>query len=236
VFSKLDFKITFTSYIRLDLLYSLKEMAHVLKESGLVSAACGVETIDPDIAKSIGKGLHPQKQIDLMRELKDGQWKNIVTASGWIIGFPSETKQSITDFSKWVLSEDNPFNMNSTTALNLRPPQLETLFLYRSDFDISYDAKGYEFYKDDMERLLWRLPKQDLDALWCRQMADDINAQRGNRSNDRFGIFTYPRMVNLGISEIDLQTKTPLQISKEYDIELLKRNFKINYIKGLMSL
>lgn len=236
VFSKLDFKITFTTYIRLDLLYSFKEMAHVLKESGLVSAVCGVETIDPDIAKSIGKGLHPQKQIELMRELKQDLWKNIVTSSGWIIGFPTETKKSIIDFSKWVISEDNPFNYNVVNPLNLRPPQLETLFLYRSEFDISYDTKGYEFFKDDMERLLWRLPNQDLDVLWCREIAAEIDKYKLSRPNSRWGIFNYPKMHNLGISEIDLQTKTPLQISKEYDIDLLKKNYKINYIKGLMSL
>jgi hypothetical protein len=236
VFSKLDFKITFTTYIRLDLVHSFKEMAHVLQESGLVSAVCGVETIDPDIAKSIGKGLHPQKQIDLMRELKQGLWKNIVTSSGWIIGFPNETKKSITDFSKWVISEDNPFNYNIVSPLNLRPPQLETLFLYRSEFDISYDTKGYEFFKDDMDRLLWRLPKQDLDVLWCRDVSAEINKHKLSRSNSRWGLFNYPRLHNLGISEIDLQTKTPLQISKEYDIDSLIKNYKINYIKGLMSL
>jgi len=238
VFSKLDFKITFTTYIRLDLIYSFKEMAHVLKESGLVSAVCGVETIDPDIAKSIGKGLHPQKQIELMRELKQSLWKNIVTSSGWIIGFPTETKKSILDFCKWVTSEDNPFNTYNVQPLLIRPPQLETLFLYRSEFDISYDTKGYEFYKDDMDRLLWRLPKQDLNLDWCKEVSAEIykNKFTINRSNDRYGLFSYPKMYNLGVSEIDLQTKTPLQISKEYDIEFLMKNYKTNYIKGLMSL
>ena len=59
----LPFKLEFMSYLRLDLLYSKPEQYQYLKDSGLVGCFFGIETLNHESGKCIGKGLHPDKII-----------------------------------------------------------------------------------------------------------------------------------------------------------------------------
>ena len=75
VYSKLPFKINFTTYARLDLMMRFPKTIDILKKSGLKSVVFGIETLNPKSAKSIGKGVDPNEQIEFIRRLKKDQWE-----------------------------------------------------------------------------------------------------------------------------------------------------------------
>jgi hypothetical protein len=241
VFSRLPFKISFSAYVRLDLINRFPETADILKDSGLKSAICGIETLDPVAAKLIGKGTNPQLLVDFMRGLKEDKWKNIISQSGWIIGFPSETKQSILNFIKWVYSDDNPFNDNSLHTLRMVPKEYKSRAFYLSDFDITFDQRGYEFKIDKNGKVYWSMKGKDLDEKWCSKLEQlysnmKINDKSSKRKNQRIGGFTYSQFINLGISEEALLTKTAGDIWNDYDIFKMIKEYDTNYIKKLMAL
>ena len=147
VFSKLPFKITWTSYLRLDLLMRLPEQLDYLRESGLRSAVFGIETINAKSAKIIGKGMPPMEQMSFLRDIKNNQWKNIMTSSGFIIGLPADNIDTARELDEFLDSDQNPLDHWSTNPLHLHPPHLrfDADLKMTSEFELNYEKYGYYF-------------------------------------------------------------------------------------------
>jgi len=106
VISTLPFKIKWGGYQRLDLYYSNPEMASIIQEIGCEQAIFGIETLNKKTGEAVGKGMHPDKVKELLKKLKN-QWKeNIHLSSGFIIGLPYETKESLKNLEIYLLSDD----------------------------------------------------------------------------------------------------------------------------------
>lgn len=108
VVTKLPFKIEFTAYARLELMDSNPDMAYMLKEMGIKSVEFGIETMNKQTGKYIGKQGDREKIQKTLNWLKS-VWKNdVYMAAGFIIGLPYENEDSIRETMKWLYSEDNP--------------------------------------------------------------------------------------------------------------------------------
>lgn len=108
VVSALPFKIKFSAYARLELMAANKEMPHILHEMGLKSVEFGIETMNPETGKHIGKQGNKEKIIPALHELKN-IWKNdVYMAAGFIVGLPYETEASIRETMNWLYSDNNP--------------------------------------------------------------------------------------------------------------------------------
>jgi len=106
VISTLPFKIKWGGYQRLDLYYTNSEMPSIIQEIGCEQIIFGVETLNKKTGEVVGKGMHPDKVKELLKKLKN-QWKdNIQLSSGFIIGLPYETKESLKDLETYLLSDD----------------------------------------------------------------------------------------------------------------------------------
>src|SRR5690606_28144943 len=76
MFNRLPFKIEYVAYLRHDLIQRYPEMADILKESGLKTAVFGIETLNYESGKIIGKGLPPEKTREMLQWLRDDKkWK-----------------------------------------------------------------------------------------------------------------------------------------------------------------
>jgi len=143
VCQRLPFKIEYVSYLRLDLIWRYPEMADLLRETGLKATAFGIETLNHEAGKIIGKGLHPEKVRETLHTLRDSKgWRNnILMFSGFIVGLPTETRDTV---NKWV-EELMDFNYP------LDAFQLNALFLgnnkHKSEFDLNYKDYGYWYDK-----------------------------------------------------------------------------------------
>lgn len=146
VTQKLPFKLEFGAYLRHDLIHRFPEQADLLLASGLKSALFGIETLNYQAGKSIGKGLHPEKTIELLNWLKyDKGWdKKILMSSGFIVGLPYENIDTVRKWSSQLMSKDFPLDSFIFQALSIVP---DARRLGKSEFELNYEKYGYYFDK-----------------------------------------------------------------------------------------
>lgn len=237
VFSRLPFKPTFSSYLRLDLMMRFPHTVELLKEIGIKSAVFGIETLNPRVAKMIGKGTDPAKQIQFLHDIKLSTWQDINIYSGFIMGFEGQTKKELLDFSDWLLGNDNPLNSWNTNSLGLYPVNPDTKInrLYASEFDITVDRSDYEFYRDGDGKKQWRMKSSGMTSEWVNSLVHEIDSVRHNRPLDRVSQFTYSRYINLGISHDKLTSLTTREIDEQEDVANKIEKMNRSYFKALLK-
>jgi radical SAM superfamily enzyme YgiQ (UPF0313 family) len=110
--------INFYSYLRYEILNRFPEQIKLLKELGLQSTMIGIESLNHESAKSVSKGIHPDKVKDILYNLKD-QWKDSVSIMGsFLIGLPGDTPDNL-DWTDWINTKDCPLDSFSMTSLHL---------------------------------------------------------------------------------------------------------------------
>jgi hypothetical protein len=151
---RLPFKIQYTCYLRHDLIYAKREMADILEETGLVGCQFGIETLNQRAGKAIGKGLAPEKTIELLYWLR-AKWGNkILTESNFLLGLPEDTMPEMEEWVETILKPDFPlhsWNLNATMVHYFSPSRKVQLKasndIYMSDLAFNSDKYGYIFPK-----------------------------------------------------------------------------------------
>lgn len=235
VYSKLPFKITFTTYLRLDLLITYPHTAEILKDSGLKSAIFGIETLNAQSAKAIGKGMNPMKQIEFLQKHRDTHFSGINLTSGWIVGLPYETKQTVLQFAKWLPSNDNPLDSSFYGSLKVRPDDLMEFRLYRSEFDMNY-SDYFDFYLNSKQEPHWKSKITDLDSEWCDQVCQMITRFLSKTTKTKIGDFNVSDYVNIGVPIEELTKLTSVEIRNKYDIGLIYKDRHKKYLNNLLNL
>lgn len=141
VFTSLPFKLKFVTYLRIDLLHAHREQIDLLYEMGLGSAFMGIETFNHEAAKSIGKGMHPDKIKDMLEELYYDRWKEEVSFTcSLIVGLPGETRETLYNTFEWM--KKHPFNDMWF------PLRLGVGTYWQSEFEKNYSKYGYTLDSD----------------------------------------------------------------------------------------
>ena len=102
--SKLSFKPNLTGFIRPDLMVSRRQDWPLLEAMGFWGHWYGVESFNHLSAKSIGKGMHPDKIKEGLLEVKKyfksrGKYKGSISV---IIGLPYETEETVRQGWDWL--------------------------------------------------------------------------------------------------------------------------------------
>jgi hypothetical protein len=229
MFTSLPFKPKFSAYLRVDLINKYPHQADIFTDMGLIGTYFGLETMQPDSAKSIGKGLHPNKVKDRLYWLRD-KWKNKVNiGAGFILGLPYDTEEYFNELLEWSLEEDNPIQQIQFYPLYLfNYPKGHRLVDYISEFSLNPEIYGYEF---DGNPIDWELKCQDLSYKKCGMIANEFNKKRGPLNHfSEFQMITY---LNMGVDLNDLYNLNTNRIIKKYNMELLNQQ-KINEYKSLL--
>ena len=144
VFAKLPFKLEFAAYLRHDLITRYPEMADLLKESGLKTAIFGIETLNHTAGKLIGKGLDPDRTKNTLKWLREEkEWAgNILMSSGFIVGLPTETKDTVSAWAEELLDYSYPLDSFILTPLFITPGAKR---ISKSEFELDYKKYGYRF-------------------------------------------------------------------------------------------
>ena len=106
VIMSLPFKITYTSYARLDLIWRFPEMRDMLLESGAVSIAFGIETMNESAGKKIGKGLGGNRVKEALAHCAETWQGKVVTSSQFIVGLPGEDEASVRNTLDYLVSDE----------------------------------------------------------------------------------------------------------------------------------
>jgi hypothetical protein len=139
VTQRLPFKIEYSSYIRVDLLHRYPEMIDLLKEIGLKGAMMGIETLNWETGKIIGKGLQPKKTIETLQLLREKWGDTIGTQGMFILGLPRQSYKDAIAMCERISAEDFPLH----EALFF-PLYFLTQARVKSAFDMDYESFGYK--------------------------------------------------------------------------------------------
>ncbi len=104
VAESLPFKIYYSGFIRLDMLRRFPTMAIKLKDSGLVGAFMGIETINDASGRAVGKGLGKERINEALWVLKEKWQQQVMVESGLILGLPHDTPDTKYQILEWLRS------------------------------------------------------------------------------------------------------------------------------------
>lgn len=89
---EIDFDLKFMCYSRIDLLHARPGSLDKMVEFGVRGMFLGIESLNPETSKLIGKGFTGDKLLNYLREVKEKYPKLHLTGS-YIIGLPKETTE-----------------------------------------------------------------------------------------------------------------------------------------------
>jgi radical SAM superfamily enzyme YgiQ (UPF0313 family) len=234
-FVTLPFKINLSGFFRLDLINRYPEQADIILDMGVNGVFFGIETFQPNRAKSIGKGLHPQKVLKALHWLHDDKWKGKVNiAAGIILGLPHDTLEYFEEFRELMMQPDFPIDNVQIYPLHLtnlvgdrRPGN------YLSEFALHPEIYGYKFpyINEGKESARWVLPSQNLSYTLVNEIAKQFNLLRA--PINKVGGFEMQKYVTIGISVEDLHKYTMNEIEQMYDIPDLNNKFFRKYREKL---
>jgi len=223
--TSLPFKIKFTTYLRLDLLYAHQEQVDMLYEMGLASPYFGIESLNQKSASSIGKGMNVNRAKDFLLELHHNRWKEqIPITCSFIVGLPHETKETVRNTYQWI--KDSPLN-----ALFF-PLSINTNSFYKSEFNTDYKKFGYK-----MEELTGYWENEHFNYNEAIAISDEFNNELMFK-NDYPSSWFLMTLLNHGYT-LEEATTTQIKdlnyskIFKERQRNIKKYKLKINNINTL---
>lgn len=168
VVDRLPFKFQFGTYLRLDLITAHPEQAALLKSNGLINGFFGVETLNHETGKIIGKGMHPEKLVDTLHWLREEAWSNEVTSFGsFILGLPRDTMATMEKWVERIIDPRFPLHDMMIQPLNMGRPELTRASRVDvSDLELNAEKYGYRW---PGENFMWH---NELDGTTYKGISD----------------------------------------------------------------
>lgn len=222
IFTSLPFKIKWTGYARPDLVIAHPHTLDLLSEAGCVALRFGIETFNPESAKAIGKGMHPDKIKNGLKWMIENS--DIQLGASFIAGLPYETKDSLKDMCDWLRDPDAPLHQKQLLVLNV--PRSEGM-KDKSKLMIDPDKYGYKDL-DPSNKYYMQWDNGNFDIYYAREVHRDIWKDLINQSvyisHDAF------RLYNIGY-DFDYIMNAKI---KEIKPEEKFKAFKETYVKKLL--
>lgn len=137
-------KFEFTSYIRAEILVTKPEMIPKLKNLGLNGYHVGIESLNHEARKVVGKGMDIERVLDAVRNLNQNSMAK--GHASFILGLPGDTED---DFFKWeeflLKNRDNLFRSWKYNPLGITRTQDGSAY---SDIEKDPARYGYTTYYD----------------------------------------------------------------------------------------
>jgi hypothetical protein len=224
----LPFKPNLSGFFRLDLINRFREQSDLILDMGVNGVFFGIETLHPESAKSIGKGLHPKKVLDTLSWLATDKWKGRVNIGGGIIlGLPHDTMDYFEELIEMVAKPDFPMHNVQFYPLHLNKiVPGKKLGLYVSEFNLNPEIYGYEF-SSERNHISWELPSQGLSYTLVNEIAKEFNITRF--PFQKIAGFEMQKYANIGISIDDLHNLNNFEITKKYNIIDLNEKWLAQY-------
>jgi radical SAM superfamily enzyme YgiQ (UPF0313 family) len=195
VLTNLPFKISYTSYARLDLIWKFPQMREMLLESGAKSLAFGIETFNETAGKKIGKGLGEKRIKETLNYCAE-TWKGkIITSSNFIVGLPGEDEASIRNTVEYLVSDECPLDVFGFLPLYIRSEHDG-----RGTSKMDQDPKKFGYV---IENKQWQ--SNDMNFQQAVNLVRSIYTDNRVLTKSKFAAATWiGRIINLGYSVEDI--------------------------------
>jgi len=207
IFEKLPFKINFTTYLRIDLIYRYPEMIDILLKSGLRGAFFGLETFNESARKKIGKGLSNDKLLQIIDRINKA-WKNeVIINDSFILGLPEETKQSILQWTEDILFKTKLFDDHCITIRPLWLTNWQNTF--KSEFERNLDKYNFKIPENG-----WEWSNDTTSYNECTELSNVI-MQKVNSIPRPSQAFLIPILLGYGFKLDQLRNVNNIEFAKK---------------------
>jgi radical SAM superfamily enzyme YgiQ (UPF0313 family) len=188
----LPFKIYFVCYLRADLLARFPETIPWLKESGLIGAQFGIESMHPEASKHIGKGWNgTEKAKEFLLNLIYKHWNNeVLILMSMIAGVPEETEESLLQSVNWLI--DN--NISHWRYEPLRISKYQDSKVFVSEWAKNAEKWGFTWPDNSFE---WENTKYNWTYKQADEWATKLNGMK-DVSKFRTHIWLAPMLITVG--------------------------------------
>lgn len=198
VFNRLPFKLRFTSYIRLDLLRAHPRQIHLLHELGLQFAIFGIESLNKQTLKTIGKTFSFEKLKHILSFIR-GIWGNdVLTYASFIFGLPFETRESLQFQHEWIVNEGLDY-LHDIKTLPFFISRTTDASINKSDISLNPDEFGYDFITRQ-GKSGWHNTSTDYFFSDMLELSDSTNNRVLVDPRRRYAGFAGGMFANTGIS------------------------------------
>ncbi len=183
---EIDFELKFMCYARIDLLHARPGSLDKMMKFGVKGMFLGIESLNLETSKLIGKGFAGEKLINYLREVKQ-QYPKLHFIGSYIIGLPKETLEQSRYNINFAIDEGL---IDNSPMYALQIPK-ETGGMDVSIFSKEWDRHGYEEMSLDEINELMTQPKygtlKNVDyenlskylVLWKNEHMNYFDAQLG---------------------------------------------------------
>lgn len=232
VISKLDFKIRYSTYIKPELLVAQPEQIPLLIETGLTSAAYGLESLNPETRQAIFKMKDPYRVLEAMQKLKNDSNGEISNQCTMIVGLPYESVESVRS------SFDVLYNADYIDHFSYYPLTIHTPDKYAYTSPIDNNPAAFGYFVQPKENITYSSTGKSNGApmKWYNKHMNDTKAARiasefNSKSKDRHKIYVWYResLLNLGF-DIDAHYQNHQGYLNQLPYSQLKES-KIDFIR-----
>lgn len=197
VAESLPFKITYAGFIRLDMLRRFPNMATKLRDSGLISAFMGIETINDASGRAVGKGLGRERINEALDIIKEKWQQEIMVETGLILGLPYDTEDTKYQTLEWLQSAPASEVIHD---ISINPLGINR---YRKISEIDQDpAKfGYNITDSGWTTANYNSAQALADSRWV--IGEYYKNRKYNKPvspdniNSKIGLFTLPYLLSI---------------------------------------
>lgn len=166
--AKSGINISFSAYIRYDLLHRNQEQINILCEMGMHTAVLGIESLNERSRKIVGKGLTNDQVFYTLEKLKSTK-KDLWVNNNFIVGLPGETIEDLLSTQTWV-REQNFKYLDSWHFEKLWIRQKSVSLI--SEFEKEPEKYGYNVISNTE----WECAT--MNSTTAQMLADDFNKER----------------------------------------------------------
>lgn len=158
VIDRLPFKPAFWCYMRLDIIVSHPEHIQLAKDIGIREVYFGIETLNREAGKVIGKGMDPKRITDTLEECARVWGHDTWIMTGLICGLPKDNAADFEKSCEYFDRPNRPVGHINVTPLRIVKHNEYTKYRFNASFELEAEKYGYSF---PHETEIWRWIKDD---------------------------------------------------------------------------
>ena len=221
--SKLD--LNFGAFNRIELISRKPEQLPLLKDLNLNSMFFGIESLNYESAKTIGKGIKKEEIAETLANIKHVYNNRVSITTGLIIGLPFETEETFQKNFEWITREDS-----GADTITISPLELATSTHTESSFIKNPEKYGYKIIDANGT---W------VSDHWTSAKAGELSRQyiSGIVASGRQRVSSYSSLVLTGLG-YDFQKLIKIS-EKDLNYNLIKEqqiSFVESYIQKLKTI
>ena len=195
----LPFQIRFSTYARLDILNAKRKQISQFKQMGAASVFFGIESLNYESARTIGKGCKTDAVIDTLYQCRSEWGSDVVSMGGVIAGLPHDTMETMTDWVGRLSHPDFPLHAFEINALFIKNPKSFVEGMFISELDRDQAKHGYVWADGG-----WTNTKTGTNFADCTKFAFDSMLAADRKRRIASSTFIVSSLMSQGVSTQDM--------------------------------